>query len=134
MNMKIQAYLAFNGNCQEALNFYARLFDADVQNRQTYGDSDVDVPGSYHQKLQHAELNGNGIYFMAYDAAPDTPINHGNQIHMSVDADTKEKAQKYFDALSEKGQVHHDLREREWGYFGRCTDHFGVNWMVNCKN
>lgn len=132
--MKIQAYLAFNGNCQEALNYYADLFDASINNKQTYEDKNVDVPAAYRKRLQHAELKGNGVNFMAYDAAPDTPINNGNQIHMSVDSDTKEEAEKLFEKLSEKGQVHHEFREREWGYFGRCSDHFGVNWMVNCKN
>jgi uncharacterized glyoxalase superfamily protein PhnB len=31
------------------------------------------------------------------------------------------------------GITHHEFREREWGTFGRCTDKFGINWMVNAK-
>lgn len=132
--MNVQAYLAFNGNCQEALSFYADLFNAQIQNRQTYEDKKIDVPSSYRQKLQHAELKGKGVHFMAYDASPDTPINHGNQIHMSVDLNNLEEAKNAFEKLSHKGQVHHNFREREWGHFGRCTDKFGINWMVNCDN
>ena len=94
-------------------------------------DKKIDVPSSYRQKLQHAELKGKGVHFMAYDASPDTPINHGNQIHMSVDLPNKEEAEHFFEELSRGGQVHHNFREREWGYFGRCTDRFGINWMVN---
>ncbi len=130
--MNVQAYLAFNGNCQEALNYYGKLFNAEIKNRQTYFDKSIDVPSSYQKKLQHAELKGKGIHFMAYDAAPDTPINHGNQIHMSVDVNDRVKAEEMFNQLSQGGQVHHNFREREWGYFGRCTDQFGINWMVNC--
>lgn len=132
--MNVQAYLAFNGNCQEALNFYKDLFDGTIQNRQTYEDKEIDVPSSYRQKLQHAELKGKGVQFMAYDASPDTTINHGNQIHMSVDLNDKNEAEQMFGSLSKGGQVHHNFREREWGYFGRCTDRFGINWMVNCNN
>lgn len=131
--MKVQSYLAFNGNCQEALNFYADLFNADIKNRQTYEDKKIDIPSSYRQKLQHAELKGKGVHFMAYDASPDTPINHGNQIHMSVDLQNSERAEELFKLLSKDGQIHHNFREREWGYFGRCTDRFGINWMVNAK-
>ena len=131
--MNAQAYLAFSGNCQEALNFYSDIFNAEIKNRQTYGDTKIDVPSSFRQKLQHAELKGKGIHFMAYDAAPDTPINHGNQIHMSVDVNNTDEAKKIFDELSKKGQVHHNFREREWGYFGRCSDQFGIGWMVNCR-
>lgn len=129
--MKIQAYLAFNGNCQEALNFYADLFDADVKNRQTYEDKNIDVPSSYRQKLQHAEIKGKGIHFMAYDASPDTPLNNGNQINMSIDLNEFDKGKQLFKDLSSGGQVHHEFREREWGYFGRCTDRFGIGWMIN---
>ncbi|WP_291967514.1 VOC family protein [Maribacter sp.] len=129
--MKIQAYLAFNGNCQEALSFYANLFNADIKNKQTYEDKKIDVPSSFRQKLQHAELKGKGVHFMAYDAAPDTPLNNGNQINMSVDLDTMDEGKQIFEELSNEGQIHHEFREREWGYFGRCTDRFGIGWMVN---
>ncbi|GAB7256153.1 VOC family protein [Polaribacter sp. OB-PA-B3] len=132
--MKIQSYLTFNGNCQEALNFYGELFDAKVENRITYEDKKIDVPSTYRNKLQHAELKGKGVNFMAYDASPDTPINSGNQVHMSVDLNDKESAENVFKSLSESGIVHHEFREREWGFYGRCTDKFGINWMVNVKN
>ncbi|MET7028643.1 VOC family protein [Sediminicola luteus] len=132
--MKVQSYLAFNGNCQEALNFYGDLFNAEVNNRVTYEDKKIDVPSSYRQKLQHAELKGKGVHFMAYDASPDTPINHGNQIHMSVDVQDSNEAESLFNELSKGGQVHHNFREREWGHYGRCTDRFGINWMVNAKD
>lgn len=131
--MNVQAYLAFNGNCQEALNFYSEIFNAEIKNRQTYQDRKIDVPASFRQKLQHAELKGKGLHFMAYDASPDTPINNGNQIHMSVDLDNLEDAEDIFDKLSQGGQIHHTFREREWGHFGRCTDKFGIGWMVNCN-
>ncbi len=132
--MNVQAYLAFGGNCQEALNFYSKLFNADIKNRQTYQDKKIDVPSSFRQKLQHAELKGKGVHFMAYDASPDTPINHGNQIHMSVDLKDKNHAEEIFNELSGGGQIHHNFKEREWGYFGRCTDRYGINWMVNADN
>ncbi|MGJ8549664.1 VOC family protein [Winogradskyella wichelsiae] len=129
--MKVQAYLSFSGNCQEALKFYSELFNADIINRQSYEDKKIDVPASYRSKLQHAELKGKNVYFMAYDAAPDTPLNSGSQMHMSIETDSKEEGQELFEALSKGGQVHHNYREREWGYFGRCTDKFGIGWMVN---
>tara|TARA_R110002051_G_scaffold48308_1_gene95232 strand:+ start:1188 stop:1586 length:399 start_codon:yes stop_codon:yes gene_type:complete len=129
--MKIQAYLAFNGNCQEALNFYANLFNAEIKNRQTYEEKKIDVPSSFRQKLQHAELKGKGVHFMAYDASPDTPLNNGNQINMSVDLDDLDEGKQLFKELSSGGQVHHEFREQEWGHFGRCTDSFGIGWMVN---
>ena len=132
--MKTQAYLAFDGNCQEALNFYGSLFDAEIINRQTYEDKKMDIPEHYRKKLQHAELKGKGVHFMAYDASPDTPINKGNQIHMSIDTTSEHEAKEIFSKLSSTGKIHHNFKEREWGHFGRCTDKYGVNWMVKCNN
>ena len=62
--MKVQAYLAFNGNCQQALNFYGELFNADLKNKITYEDKKVDVPQDYRKKLQHAELKGKKVHIM----------------------------------------------------------------------
>ncbi|GHC48150.1 VOC family protein [Ulvibacter litoralis] len=131
--MKIQSYLAFDGNCQEALKFYSTLFNATIQNKQTYKDAKMDIPEHYRDKLQHAELSGKGVHFMAYDAAPDTPITSGNQVHLSIDLTDKSEAETLFNDLSAEGKVHHDFKEREWGYFGRCTDKFGIHWMLNCE-
>ena len=130
--MKLQAYLAFDGNCEQALNFYGNLFDAKINNKQTYEDKKIDVPSSYRKRLQHAELKGKGVHFMAYDASPDTPLNKGSMMHMSVDTNDLTEAEEVFSALSKGGTIHHEFREREWGHFGRCTDQFGINWMVNC--
>ncbi|WP_179345857.1 VOC family protein [Winogradskyella ursingii] len=132
--MKVQAYLSFRGNCLEALNFYSELFDAEIVNRQTYEDKEMDVPSSYRNNLQHAELKGKNIHLMAYDVSPDTPLNNGNQIHMSVDVSNREEGEDLFKKLSNGGNVHHEYREREWGHFGRCTDKFGIGWMVNWNN
>lgn len=61
---------------------------------------------------------------MAYDVSSDTPINPSNQIHMNAELYNKEEAEYVFNELSSGGQIHHSFREREWGYFGRCTDFF----------
>ena len=132
--MKVQAYVAFDGNCQEALNFYGELFNADTINKQTYEDKKIDVPASYRSKLQHAELKGKGVHIVAYDAASDTPINRGNQIHLSLDFTDKDEAEDVFKDLSKNGIIHHNFRERGWGFFGRCSDKYSINWMVNAKS
>jgi len=132
--MKVNAYLAFRGNCEQAINFYAGLFGGNITNKITYQDSDRDIPESYRNNLQHIELKGNDIHILAYDASPDTPITQGNNIHMSVDVDDKESAKDIFDSLTEGGKIHQNFQEMEWdAYYGRCTDKYGINWMINSK-
>lgn len=118
----------------QALQFYQSLLGGDIVNKQYYKDSSMDIPENYRDKLEHAELKGKGFHIMAYDASPDTPLNNGNKIHISVDLRDENKARELFKELSDKGITNHPFSEKDWGaLYGRCTDEFGVHWMINCK-
>lgn len=132
--MKIQSYLTFTGECQQALNFYKNIFGGTIHNRETYEDKEIDIPENYRDKLQHAELKGNGFHIMAYDAAPDTPVTNGTNVQLGVDLNDEKEAEDTFNQLSKGGKVHTPFQKTSWGaLYGRCTDQFGINWMVNCK-
>jgi len=56
----------------------------------------------------------------------------GNNISISVSAESKERADKVFGKLSENGAVAMPIQEMFWDeYFGMCTDQFGINWMIS---
>ena len=56
----------------------------------------------------------------------------GNNIQMSINAETEGEAKKIFDGLSAGGRVNMPLEKTFWGaLFGMFTDKFGINWMVN---
>ncbi len=132
--MRAQAYLSFKGECQDALNFYKGIFGGEVINKETWENKEVDIPENYRNKLQHAELKGKGFHFMAYDAAPDTPVNSGNKVCMSLDYDSESEAKDAFNALSAQGKVNTPFQKTSWdAHYGRCTDQYGVQWMINAK-
>jgi PhnB protein len=132
--MKIQSYLSFSGDCQQALNFYKGVFGGEINNVQTYEDQKIDIPQNYRQKWQHAELKGKGFEFMAYDVSPDTPLNEGNKICMSIDCHNEQEGHDIFEKLAAQGKTHTNWQEMSWGAkYGRCTDQYGVQWMVNSK-
>lgn len=55
-----------------------------------------------------------------------------NNFSLSLNANSREEAEKLFNALSEGGMVKMPLEDTFWGaYFGMWTDKFGINWMVN---
>jgi PhnB protein len=59
-------------------------------------------------------------------------LSFGNNISLSIGAESKEEADKIFNGLSGGGTVTMPLGDTFWGaYFGMCKDKFGVNWMVN---
>lgn len=132
--MKAQAYLSFKGKCQEAFNFYKGILGGEVVNTETYEGKEMDIPENYRTKFQHAELKGKGFHFMGYDAAPDTPLNEGNTVCMSLDYEDKQEAKQAFESLSAQGKINTPFQETTWdAHYGRCTDQFGIQWMVNAK-
>ncbi|MBO6881373.1 MULTISPECIES: VOC family protein [Winogradskyella] len=132
--MKVQPYLAFKGDCKNALEHYQSILGGNIVNEQTYNDVEADIPGSYRNKLQHAELKGDGFHIMAYDASPDTPLTNGTNINMSIDAESKDKAKDIFNKLSQGGTIHTPFQEMSWdACYGRCSDKYNVSWMVNYK-
>jgi PhnB protein len=59
-------------------------------------------------------------------------VNFGNNVYINLEPDTKEEADTLFKALSEGGKVEMEPQNMFWGgYFGSCTDKFGVQWMIN---
>lgn len=125
-------YITFNGNCQEALEFYKSAVNAKIENVMHFGDSPMEVPEGAKKKIMHSTFNIFGSPMMASDTMPGQDVNAGGPITLSLNFDSKEEQQKTFDALSKGGRVNMPLQETFWGaIFGMCTDKFGVNWMFN---
>ncbi|MDZ7626041.1 MAG: VOC family protein [Ignavibacteriaceae bacterium] len=58
-------------------------------------------------------------------------VTFGNNFYISIDAESKEEADKLFKGLSEGGKIEMPMADQFWGdYFGSLTDKFGVQWMV----
>ena len=132
--MKLQPYLSFKGNCQQAFNFYKNVLGGNLRNKETWEGKSEDIPESYRNNIQHIELQSGGVTLMGYDASPDTPLNNGNNICLSIDLEDRKEAEELFEALSNGGTIHTPMHESSWdAYFGRCSDQFDIMWMINAK-
>lgn len=132
----MQAYLTFNGNCAEALAFYAQALGGKVIFSMTFGDSPMgeQTPASHKDKIMHATLEARGHQLMASDAPPEWPFEGYKGFTLSVQGNDVDDGRKLFDALSAGGQVTMPYGPQFWAVgFGMLTDRFGVPWMVNCE-
>jgi PhnB protein len=134
-------YLTFNGNCEEAFNFYKSVFGGEF----AYIGRFKEMPAGEHpmpaedaDKLMHVSLPlGNGTVLMGSDTGSEwaAHFKQGNNFSISVNTSSKEEADKLFNGLSAGGQVTMPLAKTFWSeYFGMCTDKFGINWMVAFDN
>jgi PhnB protein len=136
--MQIAPYLTFNGQCEEALAFYAQALNGKVTALMRFQGSPMDndkLPPGWAQKVMHANFQADGAEFMASDGMPGmpAPIYGGFAMSVYVPRD-KDRAQKVFDALAKGGKVTMPFAPPFWGgHFGMLIDQFGVPWMVSTE-
>ena len=130
------AYLAFDGNCAEAMRFYEQALNAKLQALMTNGQSPMaaQVPREHHHRILHAYLvlpDGRGA-LMAGDAMPDVPYEGMKGFSLALNYDTSAQAKQVFNALSVGGKVSMPMQPAFWTKsWGMLTDRFGTPWIVN---
>jgi PhnB protein len=128
-------FLTFNGNCREAITFYQKCFDAELS-IMPVSSAPFDAPPAAKDLIMHATLTKGSEFLMAADTwggsgAP--PYQKGNNFSVAIQGDSLEENEKFFNALSEGGQITMPLQDMFWGArFGMLTDRFGIQWMFNC--
>jgi PhnB protein len=131
----VNTYLNFNGNTEEAFNFYKSVFGGEFAVVQRYKDAPgcEGMPIGDQEKLMHIALPIGGNVLMGTDITDPMPAStFGTGISLSVDAESEEEAKRLFDSLSAGGTVTMALDKMFWGaLFGMVTDKFGIQWMVN---
>lgn len=139
----VGTYLNFPRNTEEAFNFYKSVFGGDFNKDSfmRFGDMPAAegmpaLPDADKNLLVHIELEILGGHKLFGTDAPESmgfTVNKGNNVHISLQPDTRTETKRLFDALSVGGVVTMALDDMFWGaYYGSFTDKFGVQWMVNC--
>jgi PhnB protein len=129
------AYLAFNGNCADAMRFYERALGGKLEVLMSGADSPMaaDIPKEFADRILHARLvlPGGGMLY-AGDAPAHIPYEGIKGVSIAVDYATVAEAEKVFAALAAGGQTSMPMQPTFWAKrFGMCTDKFGTPWIVN---
>lgn len=134
---KLNPYLNFGGNAEEAFNFYKSIFGGEFSSMVKFKDmpmEGVELGEADGDKIMHVGLPvGDGL-LMASDALESLgqTVTPGNSSYISVHPDSKEEADRIFSALSEGAEIEMPIADQMWGdYFGSLKDKFGIGWMVN---
>jgi PhnB protein len=136
---RVNTYLNFQGQAEEALEFYAKVFDTEVSMLSRFSDmpgaGPGELPADEQNLVMHAQLPILGGHIvMATDMlrsmGHETRI--GNNTTISLDVDSKEEADRLYEALSEGGSEGSPMAEMPWGaYWGVTLDRYGIRWMVS---
>jgi PhnB protein len=135
---KINPYIHFNGNAEEAFNFYKSVFGGEFLRIARYKDfTNLDN--------QVAEKEGNKLAHIALPIGPDNilmgsdvpefmgPLNEAeNRSKIYVTPDSKAEADRLYQGLSVGGQIEMPIGDSPWGtYFGMFRDIYGIEWMID---
>ena len=144
--MQFIPYLNFDGNCAEAMAFYAKVFGGQILHQMRFADMPPSegmppLPEAAKNRLMHAHLQVGEQTIMASDTMPAVPgqaevCAGGYQkppgLWVSISVDSHAEGQRVFDALAPGGQVTMPYAATFWSPgFGMVTDRFGTPWMVN---
>ncbi|EKN70090.1 glyoxalase [Neobacillus bataviensis LMG 21833] len=137
--MSLDVYMNFNGNCREAVEFYAQVFGTEKPKIMTFGESPQDpnypLPEEAKNMVMHARINIDGSNVMFSDVFPGMPFDQGNNITLAIVNRDKDKIIAYYDRLKEGGTVVMELQETFWSKcYGQVTDKFGIQWQLNYDN
>lgn len=135
----VSTYLTFNGNCEEAFNFYKSVLGGEFTYIGRFGEMPPQegippMDEADRNKIMHVGLPIGSTVLMGSDTGGDwaSSFIQGNNFSVSVNAENKTEADRLFNGLSAGGQVTMPMADTFWGsYFGMFTDKFGINWMVS---
>lgn len=136
----VNAYLNFAGNCEEAFTFYKSVFGGEFPYVGRYKDMPPQegmppMTAELGEKIMHISLQISAeTALMGSDAGGEwaPTLTQGNNFAVSINADSKEEADRLFNGLSAGGTVTMPLGMTFWeSYFGMFTDKFGIGWMVS---
>ncbi|AEM79984.1 PhnB protein [Thermoanaerobacter thermohydrosulfuricus] len=132
MIKKIVPYLVFEGNAEEALNFYSDVFGGEKSNVIRYGDSQMPVKEEYKDKILHARLEHKSFILYLSDTFQGQKVEKGTNVSLTLEFDTEEAIDKAYTALSEGGKIHMELQKTFWNAkYAKVTDKFGITWDLN---
>jgi PhnB protein len=132
----VQPYLFFNGNCEEAVEFYKKALGAEVEMMVRFKDSPEPpppgtVPPGHENKIMHVSFRIGQTTVMASDGC-DTESPKFEGFSLSLAIPTEAEADRAFNGLAQGGQIKMPLTKTFWSpRFGMLTDRFGIGWMIN---
>lgn len=131
--MSFDLFINFDGECREAVAFYAKVFKQGVQDLMTYADAPPEEPVAEEdkKKVMYACVPIFGCNVMFMDMPTGMPLIKGNNMSPTLSTDDENEIKRLFQALSDGGAVDMELQKTFYAdLFGSVTDKFGITWQL----
>jgi PhnB protein len=132
MIKQVTPYLYFEGNAEEALDFYKDIIGGEKSDIMRYGDAQTPTSDAYKNKVLHARLESKSFNLFFSDIFEGQKVENGNNISLTLEFDSEEAIDKAYSSLAEGGTIFMELQKTFWNAkYAKVTDKFGVIWELN---
>ena len=129
--MKLDVYLNYKGNCEQAFRFYEEHLGGKIIMMTTHGElpqPNPNLPANWKDKILHARIDLGKMVLMGADIPNAEPMRSAN-LSLSVDSD--QEAERIYQLLSEGGEIFMKMEQTFFASrFGMLRDKFGTSWML----
>ena len=132
----LSLFISFDGNCREALDYYGKVFRAEVRDLMTYGQMPSDAGHSVSEadmdRVVYSYIPIFGCHVMFCDFPADTKLTKGDNINPTLGSDDAEELRRIFAALADGGKVWMALEKTFWSeLYGMVQDRYGIIWQLS---
>lgn len=135
--VQINPYINFNGNAEEAFNFYKSIFGgefAKIMRFKDFPNPEFPMPENELDKIMHIALPIGNNLLMGNDVPSfmGRTNENENRSKISIHPDSREEADRIFNGLSVGGSVEFPMGDSPRNsYFGMFRDKYGIEWMID---
>lgn len=133
--MQICAYLAFNGNCRQAMEFYKDCLGGRLALQAVaQGPGAAKMPARMKKAILHATLTKGNLVLMGSDLVGEAGLQKGNAVSLLLDCSSEKEIRACYKKLSRGGLQTHPPQKTFFGaLFGNLTDKFGNQWLLHYR-
>jgi len=133
--MGLNAYLSFNGQCQEAFKVYESCLKGKITYQGKYGEAPghENMPPEWRDRIMHVTLQVGDDVLQGADAPPGA-YQKPQGFSVALQLKDAAEADHIFKTLEQGATVQMPLQETFWAArFGMLVDRFGTPWAINCE-
>ncbi|WP_294225576.1 VOC family protein [uncultured Shimia sp.] len=124
-------YVYFDGTSEDAMDFYAAVFDADDVVKMRFSEAPQEIGMPHSDKIMYSHIEKDGWKLMSNDTAPGMPYQPQASVSVAHQTKTVEDARTRFDRLCEGGVAIMPFEKQFFSAgFGMCKDKYGTHWMI----
>jgi PhnB protein len=134
--MKLNTYLNFGGNCEQAFHFYEKELGGKITSMMRHGENPApaNIPPDWKNAVLHARISIGGTEVLGADIPPDR-FQPMRSAYLTLTLDDVQETERIYGVLIEGGQIFMKMEETFFAKrFAMLRDRFGVSWMLLCES